>query len=243
MTIKINIGAGSTRYDGYVNCDYSDQYNPEYVFDLEKDAWPFEDNSVTHVIAHHVLEHLGEGYFHALKELYRVCAPGAPIDIRVPHYNHPDFHHDATHKRSITPYGLNMFSQKQNHIDFLSNTATSRLGQQLNIDLEVVSYSYVIDKFYDEMLSGKTIKEIESFAREKNSVIAEIWVKMMAIKGSRAEQIDAYYLNYLNRQSDTVGLNSYLNGNLTTQQILNEIKNSSEYRKILDDSKNTIANL
>lgn len=240
--MKINIGAGSTNYDGYLNCDYSDLYKPDYVFDIEKDVWPFEDNCVTHVIAHHVLEHLGEGYFHALKELYRVCAPGATIDVRVPHYNHPNFHHDATHRRSITPYGLNMFSQKQNHCDFLSNTATSRLGQQLNIDLEVVSYSYVVDGFYD-FLIGRTVKEIELFSRDKNSVIDEIRIKMIAIKGTRAEQIAGYYLNYFERQPDESGLNFYLNSDLTMQEICNQIKQSGEYRKILDDSKNTIANL
>jgi predicted SAM-dependent methyltransferase len=48
--MKINIGAGSTNYPGFLNCDYSDIFNPEYVFDLERDVFPFEDNSVDEVI-------------------------------------------------------------------------------------------------------------------------------------------------------------------------------------------------
>lgn len=230
--MKINIGAGSTRFAGYVNCDYSEQYSPEYVFDIEKDTWPFKDSSVTHVIAHHVLEHLGEGYFHALKELYRVCAPGAYIDIRVPHYTHHNFFHDATHRRAITAPGLSMFSQKRNHNDFLANAATSRLGQYLNIDLELITYSYILDDLYKETLYNKTVEEVEAFAYEKNNVISEIWVKMMAIKGTREEQINAYYINYLNRQADQTGLRFYLSSSMTMEQILADIKNSEEYRGI-----------
>lgn len=230
--MKINIGAGSTKFDGYVNCDYSDYYNPEYVFDIEKDTWPFEDNSVTHVIAHHVLEHLGEGYFHALKELYRVCASGASIDIRVPHYTHHNFFHDATHRRAITAPGLSMFGQKRNHNDFLANAATSRLGQYLNIDLELISYSYVPDDLYIDILSGRTVEEIEQFAYEKNNVISEIHIKMMAIKGTREEQINAYYLNYLHREADEDGMNFYLNSDLSMQQILEALKQSPEYKGV-----------
>jgi predicted SAM-dependent methyltransferase len=230
--IKLNIGAGSTTYTGFINCDYSDQYNPDYVFDLEKDQWPFEDNSVTHVIAHHVLEHLGEGYFHALKELYRVCDSGAIIDIKVPHYTHHNFFHDATHRRAITVPGLSMFSQKINNRDFLANSATSRLGQYLNIDLELITYSYMPDDRYKEILYGKTVEEIEAFAYEKNNIISEIWIKMMAIKGTRAEQINAYYLNYLNRKVDKDGLNFYLNSGMPMEQILNSIKSSEEYGNI-----------
>jgi predicted SAM-dependent methyltransferase len=230
--MKINIGAGSTRYHGYSNCDYSNQYKPEYVFDLEKDQWPFEDNSVTHVIAHHVLEHLGEGYFHTLKELYRVCKPGASIDIKVPHYNSHNFYHDATHRRAITAVGLSMFSKKRNHLDFLANAATSRLGEYLDIDIELISYSYLVEDRYSNKLAGKPNEFIEDYAWEKNNIISEIRIKMMVIKGTRAEQINAYYVNYLNRPADSKGLNFYLNSTLTMQEILNGIKNSDEYKAI-----------
>lgn len=231
--MKINIGAGSIRYDGYVNCDYSEMYNPEYVFDLEKDIWPFEDNSVTHVIAHHVLEHLGEGYFHALKELYRVCESGAIIDIRVPHHNHHNFFHDATHRRAITPIGLNMFSQKQNHRDFIANAATSRLGQYLQIDLEVLSYHYILDENYKRLLSYASVEQIETYSYEKNNVISEVWLQMMAIKGTKKEQINSYYKHFLKREADEQGMEIYLNSNLSMEEIKNKILSSEEYKKIL----------
>lgn len=180
--MKINIGAGSTSFDGFVNCDYSTQYSPDYVFDLEKDTWPFEDNSVTHIIAHHVLEHLGEGYFHALKELYRVSTPGAVIDIRVPHYTHHTFYHDPTHRRAITPHGLKMLSKKFNRECVLNNDPSSRIGEYLNIDLELISYSYIVDARYTSLLANQTNEVIEEYAFEKNNVIGEICFKVVVVK-------------------------------------------------------------
>lgn len=225
--MKINIGAGSTRFDGYLNCDYSNMYDPDYIFDLEKDTWPFKDNSITHVIAHHVLEHLGEGYFHALKELYRVCANGASLDIRVPHHNSDNFYHDATHRRAITPSGLDMFSKKRNHRDFLANAATSRLGQYLDIDLELVSYSYLLSDKYKH-LQNRSNQDIEDFAYEKNNIISESHIKMIVLKGDRRSNIDGYYVYFLNRHADADGLNYYLNSDLSLEQIREAILNSDE---------------
>lgn len=227
-SLKINIGAGSTHYDGYLNCDYSDLYNPDFVFDLEKDVWPFEDNSVTHVIAHHVLEHLGEGYFHALKELYRVCASEAIIDVRVPHYNHHNFFHDATHKRAVTHVGLGMFGKKKNHRDFLAGDSTSRLGEYLDIDLELLDYNYLVDEKYKELLKHASKKVIEDFSFDKINVVSEIHMMLMAVKGSREDQIKAYYKFYLNREADETGLNYYINSDLPLDEIRDLISTSDE---------------
>ena len=83
--MKIIIGAGDQRIDGFVTCDYDPKTKPDYTFNLETDTFPFEDSSVDIVIASHVLEHLGEGYFHCLKELYRICRDKAIIHVHVPH--------------------------------------------------------------------------------------------------------------------------------------------------------------
>ena len=60
--MKLNIGAGNKKFPGYINIDSYDASNPDYVLDLEHDNLPFEENSVGHVIAHHILEHLGDGF-------------------------------------------------------------------------------------------------------------------------------------------------------------------------------------
>jgi predicted SAM-dependent methyltransferase len=109
--MRISIGSGEKRIDDFINCDYDPLTNPDYCFDLEKDPFPFPDNSVDEVLASHVLEHLGDGYFHCIKELYRVCKHGAVIHVNVPHHRNDNFADDPTHKRPITVRGLKLFSK------------------------------------------------------------------------------------------------------------------------------------
>jgi predicted SAM-dependent methyltransferase len=198
--MKINIGAGTKRHAGYVNCDYDLHYQPEHVFDMEKDTWPFEDNSVTNIIAHHVLEHLGEGYFHTLKEMYRICRPGAIIDIRVPHWNHANFHHDPTHRRAVTPYGLMLFSKKFNDIDAQNNGASSKLGHFFNVNFEIIQEDYTIDYRYKNSLEHFNREQLLEYANTRNGIIDEVLITLAVVKGSEQEQIQGYYASLIDRE-------------------------------------------
>jgi hypothetical protein len=52
--------------------------------------------------AWHVLEHL-VNVERALAELWRVCAAGARVEFRVPHWQHPSTWDTLDHKRAYTP--------------------------------------------------------------------------------------------------------------------------------------------
>lgn len=180
--MKLNIGAGDTRYNGFLNCDYDEHSNPDYVFDLEKDPFPFDDNIVEEVIAHHVLEHMGEGYFHTIKELYRVCKHGAMIDIRVPHHRHDYFSNDPTHRRAITPDGLWLFSKKYNDSCREQGAAASRLGYYYDVNFEVLDVINIPSKEYIKVFEGKTVQEVERYMHEHNNIIEEVNIKLIVIK-------------------------------------------------------------
>ena len=180
--MKLNIGAGDKKYDGFLNCDYDDNCNPDYKFDLENDTWPFEDNSVEEVIAHHVLEHMGEGYFHAIKELYRVCKHDAIIDIKVPHHRHEYFANDPTHRRPITAEGLGLFSKKYNDICKEKNDSASRLGHYYNVDFDIVSIENIPDQRYYKIFNGRPEEEVERYVQEHNNIIMEVIIKLKVVK-------------------------------------------------------------
>jgi predicted SAM-dependent methyltransferase len=180
--MKLNIGAGDVKLEGYVTCDYDAKTNPDYIFDLEKDTFPFEDNTVETVVAHHVLEHLGEGYFHCLKELYRVCRHGSIIDIRVPHPRHDTFLADPTHRRPVTVVGLQLFSKKFNKYCRDKGYASSRLGEYFDVDYEVLDYRYIPDDNAKIKFESFTIEQIEDYANDHNNIISEIHIKLLVIK-------------------------------------------------------------
>jgi SAM-dependent methyltransferase len=180
--MKLNIGGGDVRIEGFVNLDYDTLSNPDYVVDLEKDIFPFEDNTVETVVAHHVLEHLGEGYFHCLQEIYRVCKHGAVVDVRVPHHRHDSFASDPTHRRPITIVGLQLFSKKFNKHCREVGYASSRLGEYFNVDFEVLDYKYIPDDKCRVKFESFTSEQLEDYANEHNNIISEVHVKLIVIK-------------------------------------------------------------
>jgi ubiquinone/menaquinone biosynthesis C-methylase UbiE len=180
--MKINIGAGDTKLEGYVTLDYDANSNPDYQLDIEKDRFPFEDNTVETVVAHHILEHLGEGYFHCLQEIYRVCKHGAIVDIRVPHPRHDSFLADPTHRRPVTIVGMQLFSKKFNKHCREQGYASSRLGEYFGVDFEVLDYRYIPDEKVRVKFQNFTTEQIEDYANEHNNIISEVHIKLLVNK-------------------------------------------------------------
>ena len=113
--MKLNLGSGNDYREDYLNVD---KYSPsaDLMFDLETFPWPWETDSVNEVLLRHVLEHLGqqtEVFLNIMKELYRVCSPGASviIDVPYPHPLHSDYLGDPTHCRPITAEALWLFNR------------------------------------------------------------------------------------------------------------------------------------
>jgi SAM-dependent methyltransferase len=180
--MKINIGAGGTKLDGYVTIDYDALENPDHVLNVETDTLPFDDNSVDTVVAHHILEHLGEGYFHCLQEIYRVCEHGAIVDIRVPHHRHDHFHDDPTHRRPITHGGLLLFSKKYNQLCRDEGAASSRLGDFYGVDFEIIMSEPSPAPEYRDAFNGMMKEEAERYINEHCNIITEMHFRLVVIK-------------------------------------------------------------
>lgn len=162
--LKLNLGCGMRKRDGYVNVDASPICRPDLVLDLETTPWPWPDGTVGEVVLTHVLEHLGQQpavYLGIMKELWRVCADGAHIHIEVPHPRSDEFLGDPTHVRSITADGLALFSHRNNAEYERIGAANTPLGRYLGIDFELVSSSLVPKKHWLDRLQQGAITEAE----------------------------------------------------------------------------------
>ena len=82
--LKVNLGCGESLKRDYINVDCLN-YGQKFVCDLNK-KWIFEDNSVSHIYMHHVLEHLDINNFFV--ECSRVLTDNNQIEIIVPHCSH-----------------------------------------------------------------------------------------------------------------------------------------------------------
>lgn len=185
--MKLNLGCGFNKKEGFINIDKFDACQPDMLLDIELTPWPFNTNEVEEIIFNHSLEHVGataEVFFGMMQELYRVCSAGAKIQINVPHPRHDHFLNDPTHVRAITPQLLSLFSKKLNHEWKQNGISNSPLAIYLDVDFEVKAMVQVLEKRYMELLSSQKISEQElvTIINERNNIVSEYQITLEVIK-------------------------------------------------------------
>lgn len=192
--MKINLGSGYKRYEGFLNVDDDPLVDPDFVVNLEQARLPFDDNTIEEIKAHHILEHIGDGFIPLMQEMYRVCKHGALIDIIAPHHNHEVFYGDPTHKRPITVNGMYLFSKKFCDSSKDQHYSTSGLAYKYGVDFDMISYEFDYDDFYLPVISSfndrkskNQVSPEEDFTfqrlmREANNVAINTKIKLMVIK-------------------------------------------------------------
>ncbi|HEY4371258.1 MAG TPA: methyltransferase domain-containing protein [Burkholderiales bacterium] len=188
--LKLNLGCGYRKLDGWVNADKYPDSKPDLLLDLEALPWPFADNSATHVDLSHVLEHVGQDpsqFLRLMQELWRVCAPGAQVQIRVPHPRHDDFLGDPTHVRPIMPTTLQAFDQALNREALAAGLGSTPLGLQLGIDFQIVSLEYMPDPRWKQKLDAGqvTVQDLFEASLAQNNVFVELYFNCQAHKPAR----------------------------------------------------------
>ncbi|MGO9469688.1 MAG: class I SAM-dependent methyltransferase [Isosphaeraceae bacterium] len=183
--LRLNLGCGMDRLDGYVNVDRHGE--PDLRHDLEVVPWPWPDDSVTEILLKHVLEHLGRDpmvYLEIMKELYRVCQNGATIRVMVPHHRHDFFFNDPTHVRAVTVDGMTLFSQRLNHQWIAQGISNSPLGIYLGIDFELSDVKLMPSEL-GYRLRAQYAMDAKAFALQTslcNNLIEEVQMTLRPVK-------------------------------------------------------------
>ena len=181
--MKLNMGCGHNRVEGCVNVDAAAACAPDQVVDLEQTPWPWPDNAADEVLFNHSLEHLGgdpKVFLAIMAELYRVCAPGAVVDIRVPHPRHDNFIGDPTHVRIISPQVLSLFDKALNDEWQRTGQPNTPLAHYLGVDFHITESQIIVGEPYrSEYTAGKiTPEEVAEALRSLNNVAEAFHIKM-----------------------------------------------------------------
>lgn len=84
--IRLNLGCGTRKKNGWVNIDIDESVKPDIVADV-KDLNMFEDESVDEIECYHLFEHLiYTDSVAALKEWYRVLKKGGKLSLELPNF-------------------------------------------------------------------------------------------------------------------------------------------------------------
>lgn len=83
--MKLNLGCGYDKRDGYVNIDIRDEVKPDIVLDLEKTPYPFDDESVDEILAKDIIEHFSfRNVEKVVREWYRILKKDGMLIIQTP---------------------------------------------------------------------------------------------------------------------------------------------------------------
>lgn len=186
--MKLNMGCGNRRTEGYLNVDKYASATADLVVDLEKTPWPWETSSVDEMRFIHSLEHMGQDtatFLSIIKEIYRVGRNGASVVIHVPHPRHDNYAGDPTHVRPITAQQFLLFDKQLNeHWKKTQSSAATPLGLYLDVDFATKESLVVLDPHYQNKLNAgaMTIEQITQAARDINNVIAELHITLTVRK-------------------------------------------------------------
>ena len=85
--MKLNIGCGSNKIDGYVNIDTEESCKPDLLHDLMEAPLPYEDGTVEEILFFHCIEHIRKCLHETvLNEFRRVLAPNGKLYISYPNF-------------------------------------------------------------------------------------------------------------------------------------------------------------
>jgi len=117
--MKINLGSGNIRKEGYTNLDILPLKNVDIVCDLSKNI-PLSENSVESVYASHFFEHVN--YLpHLMEEIYRVCRNGSIVEVICPYFKSNGAFKDPTHVTFITENTFDYFNKEYTESGKLPN--------------------------------------------------------------------------------------------------------------------------
>jgi SAM-dependent methyltransferase len=103
--LKLNLGCGRDIRNGYINIDkdIGDLY-----LDLEKAVLPFDNGSVSEIVANQFFEHI-VNFIPLMNEIHRVLGEGGILKITVPCSPSSEAFQDPTHIRFFTEKTFNYF--------------------------------------------------------------------------------------------------------------------------------------
>lgn len=185
--VKLNLGCGFDKREGWLNVDNFAACAPDQVLDIEATPWALETDAFDHVLMKHVLEHVGAEFsvFSAvMRELYRVTAPGGIVEIHVPHVRHDSFWSDPTHVRAFTPLSFLMMSKRQNRVWMESGANYTMLAFLMEVDFEVETVVQTYEEQWQARLDAGEITrdELRNEAQRSWNVARELQVRLRAVK-------------------------------------------------------------
>jgi len=97
----LDVGCGPKKTPGAYGVDAFAYPGVDLVADLNVMPWPLPDNTYTHIISNHFIEHV-QDVLGFMAEIHRVAKPGALVTLTTPHFTSVNSWSDPTHLRHLS---------------------------------------------------------------------------------------------------------------------------------------------
>lgn len=150
--IKLDIGCGSSKKDGYIGVDKLKFDCVDIIHDLNILPYPFKDNYADEIFLDNVLEHLDDPIA-VIHELHRIGKNNAKVNIIVPYFRSFYAIIDPTHKNFFGYFYFfyfdkkHIFNQKYSYFD-------------INFNVKLIQF----DTTFDDSKIGLFHKLLKKFA-------------------------------------------------------------------------------
>lgn len=141
--MKVYLGAGSHRLEGFVHVDAYPFEGIDHVCDIAHDKLPFEDNSVDYVYSQDFMEHIPpETKVHVINEIWRVLKVGGRMEHYIPNAGSRNDYGSPSH---LSHWNLQQFEhfdkdsyrwEKDRHYEGFIGAFKKVLAEEVNWKME-----------------------------------------------------------------------------------------------------------
>ncbi len=182
----LNLGSGRRGYVPHVNVDIRNDLDADMVVDLERTPWPWPDNYAAEVRFERSLEHMGrdfETFQRMMRELHRVCQPGAHVLIYAKHPWNNAFINDPTCVRIVSPAVLGLFDRATS-----AQAEPALVAEKNKVDFEILQRQVTLDEPYRTQFQNgeRSHEEIAQLVDSSLNVCSEFQIELLVHKPPRS---------------------------------------------------------
>ncbi len=146
--MRLNLGSGFERLDGYISMDVLCEVNPDVVWNMAETPWPFRDDSFSEIRCFHVFEHIPPPRYDEVDpivrifdEAWRVLEPGGIFHFIVGHRDISFKASGLLAYRFFTPFSFEGFylnraitlaENEQHHVRYLAKSQYDLVSYRVN---------------------------------------------------------------------------------------------------------------